>query len=215
MVKLYQGGVLNERNINSVINNLLEDDEPRVRKAALDLLWRLALLHKPNNPIFPPHIDRTRLDPTRMTAEASDNPRRANRGRASSGDKKEDPLSFVRVIQIVSIKLKDKHTLVQQTAAVVMKEMAQLSVASLDVRHQSFLFKRLLSEGARKLPRIALASFLLPYLLLNGCSLLASADAINFRQLVNSAVKMMQTFDVYVWLLRWLGHEVRLTIAAT
>ncbi len=28
-----------------------------------------------------------------------------------------------------------------------------------------------------------------------------------WRQVLNAAVKMMQAFDVYVWLLRWLGHS--------
>lgn len=153
MVKLYLGGALNEKNINIVINNLLEDDEPRVRKAALDLLWRLTLLHKSNNSIFlslvahdGPHTGASR---TPSVAEPTDNSRKINRGRsaAQGSEKKEDPLSFIRVIQIVSAKLKDKHPLVQHAAADIMKEIARLSIASLTPTQRSFLFNQLLSDG--------------------------------------------------------------------
>lgn len=186
MVKFYLGGVINERNINIVINSLLDDDEPRVRKAALNLLWRLTLLNKGNNPIFPPHLARPRPgrtdDATNGRAPAaSDSPAAETnnrRRRGSANDKREDPLGFVRVIQLVSARLKDKHALVQLEATNVMKEMAQLSIASLTPVQRTFLFGQLLRD-----------------------------EEIQIRQLVNSAVKMMQTFDVYVWLLRWLGHE--------
>jgi hypothetical protein len=157
MVKFYLGGVINERNINIVINNLLDDDEPRVRKAALNLLWRLTMLNKSNNPIFPPHLARPRpgrddasaTTPTNGRAPATnDSPAENNRRRrGSANDKREDPLGFVRVIQLVSARLKDKHAAVQLEAANVMKEMAQLSIASLTPVQRTFLFDQLLCDG--------------------------------------------------------------------
>jgi len=139
IVKLYLSGAINEKSVSSLAGTLLEDEEPRMRKAALSLLWRLTMLNKANNAIFPP-----RFRPGTDSVEPPIQDNRRNKGRAAE---REEPLGFGRVIQIVSAKLKDKHALVQLEASTIIKEMAQLSIAALQPHQRAFLLEQLLCDG--------------------------------------------------------------------
>ncbi len=140
LLQFYVGGCLSSRDIQKIVDNLLEDEEARTRRTAIRLIWRLTLLSRTNSAIFLPFAY-TRAD----TDPGKEKTREKKDRRKSSGSN--DLLAFSRVIPLVCAKLKDRHALVQSEAASIIKELAQISVSAFPLKQKSFLFKQLLCDG--------------------------------------------------------------------
>jgi len=117
--------------------------------------------------------------------------------------------------------LKDNHASVQDDAIDAMKQLADISTSLLTQDQRHFFLNELLPIGTLPLPLslFSLVLFFIFYvciklLCINVYLLVEDAGEISdggglteWRHLVNSAISVMKTFDLYEWLMRWLSHD--------
>ncbi|KAL6065111.1 Leucine-rich repeat protein, putative, variant 2 [Balamuthia mandrillaris] len=104
------------------------------------------------------------------------------------------------IIHLIIDLLKDSDGGVQREATLIMKELGKLSLLQLGTKQREFFLKQLL----RLSPPPTGTSTVTP------CTVMPLSyvfESFEWKQLMNSALKMMKMFDLYEWLLRWVGSE--------
>ncbi|KAL6066941.1 hypothetical protein QOT17_009148 [Balamuthia mandrillaris] len=104
------------------------------------------------------------------------------------------------IIHLIIDLLKDSDCGVQREATLIMKELGKLSLLQLGTKQREFFLKQLLRLSPPPTGTSAVTH----------CTVMPLSyvfESFEWKQLMNSALKMMKMFDLYEWLLRWVGSE--------
>eukprot|EP01087_Luapelamoeba_hula_P012516 TRINITY_DN3494_c0_g1_i7.p1 TRINITY_DN3494_c0_g1~~TRINITY_DN3494_c0_g1_i7.p1 ORF type:complete len:2222 (-),score=349.50 TRINITY_DN3494_c0_g1_i7:16-6594(-) len=191
------GGCLGPMDLNdkdgvlAKVSRLLQDQEPRTRKAAVGLLWKLCL--QAYSPFFrfslPRHKNKSAVlslaNPAKMEEEDE-----AIIKRFPMKGKGPQPTGAELINKIAS-KLKDAHAPAQDEAVDAMKQLADISLSLLTSQQRSFFLEELLPI-VEETGEITTGE---------------PKGLIEWRHLVTSALSLMKMFDLYEWLMRWLSYD--------